>query len=108
MTVSLHPGAGPTLPPVASRSDETGDQPFDTGPGPSKAAFFVAYLGVVVAGLLGAAIGFGFADAACEGDCTLEKAVGAVVAGAGAAVGVGVVAVLTLRAMAEWKRPPPR
>jgi hypothetical protein len=80
------------------------EHPFDTGPGPSRVAFLVAYAGVVVAGLLGAAIGFGFVDAACGGDCTLEKAIGAVVAGAGAAIGVGVVAVLTLRAMAEWKR----
>jgi hypothetical protein len=83
-----------------------GEAPFDTGPGPSKAAFFVAYLGVVVAGLLGAAIGFGFVDAACEGDCGPQKALGAIVAGVGAAIGVGVVAVLTLRAMAEWKHPP--
>jgi hypothetical protein len=82
------------------------EAPFDTGPGPSKAAFFIAYVGVVIAGLLGAAIGFGFVDAACAGDCTVEKALGAVVTGAGAAVGVGVVAVLTLRAMAEWKHPP--
>jgi hypothetical protein len=83
------------------------EHPFDTGPGPSRAAFLVAYAGVVVAGLLGAAIGFGFVDAACRGDCTLEKAIGAIVAGAGAAVGVGVVAVLTLRAMAEWRRTGP-
>jgi hypothetical protein len=71
-------------------------------------AFLVAYTGVVIAGLLGAAIGYGFVDAACRGDCGLQKAIGAVVTGVGAAVGVGVVAVLTLRAMAEWKRPGPR
>ena len=88
-------------------SDPAGPE-FDTGPGPSKAAFFVAYIGVVLGGLLGAAIGYGFVDAACHGDCTLEKVIGAVVTGAGAAVGVGVVAVLALRAMAEWKRPGPR
>jgi ABC-type nitrate/sulfonate/bicarbonate transport system permease component len=91
---------------VTSPPDPGGPE-FDTGPGPSKVAFFVAYIGVVLAGLLGAAIGYGFVDAACRGDCTTEKVIGAVVAGAGAAVGVGVVAVLTLRAMAEWKRQPP-
>jgi hypothetical protein len=80
------------------------EHPFDTGPGPSRAAFLIAYAGVVVAGLLGAAIGYGFVDAACRGDCAPQKAIGAIVAGVGAAVGVGVVAVLTLRAMAEWKR----
>jgi hypothetical protein len=83
------------------------EHPFDTGPGPSRAAFLIAYIGVVVAGLLGAAIGFGFVDAACGGDCALEKAIGTIVAGAGAAIGVGVVAVLTLRAMAEWRRTGP-
>lgn len=91
-----------------TQPSEPGGPEFDTGPGPSKTAFFVAYVGVVLAGLLGAAIGYGFVDAACRGDCTVEKLIGTLVAGAGAAVGVGVVAVLTLRAMAEWKRQPPR
>jgi hypothetical protein len=80
--------------------------PFDTGPGPPRYAFFLAYLGVVVAGIFGAAIGYGFADASCHGDCTVDKIVGTVVGGAAAAIGVGVVAVLVLRAMAEWRRPP--
>jgi hypothetical protein len=80
---------------------------FDTGPGPSKGAFFVAYLGVVLAGLFGGAIGYGLVDAACHGDCTVPAAIGSFVGAAGAAIGVGVVAVLALRAMAEWRRPPP-
>lgn len=79
---------------------------FDTGPGPSRAAFLIAYLGVVVAGLFGAAIGFGLVDASCRGDCAVASAVGAIVGAISAAVGVGVVAVLALRAMAEWRRPP--
>jgi hypothetical protein len=78
-----------------------------TGPGPSRAAFVIAYLGVVVSGLLGAAIGYGLVDASCRGDCTVPKAIGAIVGAIAAAVGVGVVAVLALRAMAEWRRPPP-
>jgi hypothetical protein len=86
-------------------SQEPGQTGFDTGPGPSRGAFFLAYLGVVLAGLLGAAIGFGLVDASCHGDCTVPKALGAIVGGAGAAIGVGVVAVLALRAMAEWKQP---
>ena len=87
---------------------EADDLPeFDTGPGPSRAAFFIAYAGVVVAGILGAAIGYGLADAMCHrGDCTSSKAVAALIGGICGAVGVGVVAVLALRAMAEWRRPP--
>jgi len=78
---------------------------FDTGPGPPRGAFLLAYAAVVVAGLFGAAIGYGLVNVGCEGDCTLEKALGALIGGVGAAVGVGVVAVLALRAMAEWRRP---
>jgi hypothetical protein len=84
---------------------EDGDPPaFDTGPGPSRAAFLIAYLGVVVAGLFGGAIGYGLVKVS-DGS-TGERALGALIGAAGAAIGVGVVAVLALRAMAEWRRPP--
>ena len=94
--------AADTIPPVTP-SEPSG---FDTGPGPSRAAFLVAYLGVVVAGLLGGAIGYGLADAMSHGDRTRPDVIGALVGAGVAAVGVGVVAVLVLRAMAEWRRPP--
>jgi len=81
-------------------------QPFDTGPGPPRPAFFLAYAGVVVAGCFGGAIGYGYVEATCTGDCGSAKAIGALVGAALAAIGVGVVAVLVLRAMAEWRRPP--
>jgi hypothetical protein len=88
-------------------TEEDRSDAFDVGPGPSRAAFLIAYLGVVVSGLFGAAIGFGLVDAQCHGgDCTVPKAIGAIVGAICAAVGVGVVAVLALRAMAEWRRPP--
>lgn len=89
-------------------SDPESPQAFDTGPGPPRGAFLLAYAAVVVAGLFGAAIGFGLVNVGCTGDCTLEKALGALIGGVGAAIGVGVVAVLALRAMAEWRRPPSR
>jgi hypothetical protein len=79
--------------------------PFDTGPGPPRGAFLLAYAGVVLAGLLGGALGYAFAEASCRGDCTTDTVVGAIVGAVVAAVGVGVVAVLALRAMAEWRRP---
>jgi hypothetical protein len=78
---------------------------FDTGPGPPRGAFLVAYAAVVLSGLFGAAIGYGLVNASSGGTGT-GKAIGALVGAVIAAVGVGVVAVLALRAMAEWRRPP--
>ncbi len=81
-------------------------EPFDTGPGPSRGAFFLAYAGVVLVGLVGAVIGYGVTDIGCAGtDCGTATAIGAIVGAVIAAVGAGVVAVLALRAMAEWRRP---
>jgi hypothetical protein len=84
---------------------DSDDAPFDTGPGPRRGAFLLAYAGVVLAGLLGAVIGAGWAEIGCDGDCGSSQALGALVGGVIAAVGTGVVAVLALRAMAEWRRP---
>ncbi|MGZ4712395.1 MAG: hypothetical protein ACXVJ7_13080 [Acidimicrobiia bacterium] len=78
---------------------------FDTGPGPPRRAFLLAYACVVVGGLLGALIGYGVTDVGCHGDCGSSTAAGAIVGALVAAVGTGVVAVLVLRAMAEWRRP---
>jgi hypothetical protein len=86
-------------------TDEEDLPAFDTGPGPPRAAFLVAYLGVVVAGLFGAAIGYGLVDAS-TGSSGGDKLIGALVGAVFAAIGVGIVAVLALRAMAEWRRPP--
>lgn len=73
---------------------------------PPRKAFILAYLGVVLAGLLGAAIGGGLVDSMCTpsrgGGCGTPVAVGAIVGGVAGAVGVGIVAVLVLRAMHEW------
>ena len=79
---------------------------FDTGPGPRRAAFLLAYSGVILGGLLGAALGYGVTDIGCQGDCGTSTAIGAIVGAIIGAVGTGVVAVLALRAMAEWRRPP--
>ena len=74
---------------------------------PGRGAVLLAYLGVVVAGVFGGMIGYGLADVTCEGDCGGALAIGAVVGAALAAAGVGVVAILVLRAMVEWQRTPP-
>lgn len=74
---------------------------------PGRGPVVLAFLGVVVAGIFGGMIGYGLADVSCEGDCGGALAIGAVVGAALAAAGVGVVAVLVLRAMVEWRRTPP-
>lgn len=63
----------------------------------------MAVAAIVVAGVCGALIGWGFVKVQCTGDCTTPMGIGAVVGGVVAAAGVAVVAVLTLRAMGEWK-----
>jgi hypothetical protein len=74
---------------------------------PSRTAYLLAFAAVVVSGLLGGTIGYGIVDVSCEGGCTLAVLAGALVGAACGAGGVGVIAVLVLRAMAEWKRARP-
>jgi hypothetical protein len=71
---------------------------------PSRGAFFLAFASVVVAGCFGAVIGYGVTDVECTRACTGSRALGSVIGGVIAAVGVGIVAVLVLRAMSEWRR----
>jgi hypothetical protein len=72
---------------------------------PSRWAYVLAFGGVVLAGILGGIIGYGIADVSSKSDAShiIGAFVGAVI-GAG---GVGIVAVLVLRAMAEWRRQDP-
>lgn len=70
---------------------------------PSVGARILAFSAILVAGLCGAFIGYAFIDLQCTGDCGTPSAIGALVGGLGAAIGVAVVAVLALRAMGEWK-----
>ena len=70
---------------------------------PSRAARVLAFGAILLGGLLGGLIGYGFTDLQCSDGCTtLAGGMGLVGAVVGA-VGVGVVAVLALRAMGEWR-----
>ena len=62
---------------AAPRYDPRVPDAFDTGPGPSRAAFLLAYAAVILGGLLGAALGYGVTDIGCHGDCGSSTAVGA-------------------------------
>ncbi|MEW6476295.1 MAG: hypothetical protein AB1679_28885 [Actinomycetota bacterium] len=69
----------------------------------SRGALIGAFVAVVVAGLSGAAIGYGLVDIGCTGDCGAVAGLGGLLGGLLAAGGVAIVAVLLLRSMAEWK-----
>lgn len=73
---------------------------------PRRGALLLAFAAIVLAGTIGAFIGFGLADLSTTSDSTVGNLVGALIGGTIAAGGVGVVAVLALRAMAEWKTHP--
>lgn len=70
---------------------------------PSTGARVAAFTAILVAGLCGGLIGYAFVDLQCEGECTAAAGAGGLVGAVVFAVGVGVVAVLALRAMAEWR-----
>ncbi|MET0728525.1 MAG: hypothetical protein ABWZ76_09550 [Acidimicrobiales bacterium] len=70
---------------------------------PSLGARILAFAAIVIGGLCGGLIGYGFTDLQCTDGCTgLAGGMGVLGAAIGAA-GVGVVAVLALRAMGEWR-----
>jgi hypothetical protein len=69
---------------------------------PSRRAFLLAFSAVVVAGILGGIIGYGIADVESHSDA--GRLAGTFIGAVLAAAGVGIVTVLVLRAMAEWRR----
>jgi len=64
----------------------------------------LAFSAIVLGGAAGAAIGGSFVSLQCHGRCDTPIGIGAVAGGATGAGGTGVVAILTLRAMGEWRR----
>jgi len=70
---------------------------------PSVAARVLAFVVILAAGAAGGFIGFAFVDLQCDGDCGAATGLGALVGAVLFAGGTAVVAVLTLRAMGEWR-----
>lgn len=69
----------------------------------SRVALVVAFLAVVVGGLSGGAIGYGLVAIDCESGCGTAQSVAGLIGALIGAAGVAVVAVLVLRAQAEWR-----
>jgi hypothetical protein len=74
---------------------------------PSTGARVLAFVAILVGGLCGGLIGYGFTDLQCTGDCTVLAGSAGLLGAVIGAVGVGVVAILALRAMGEWAARPP-
>lgn len=70
---------------------------------PSTGARILAFVAILVAGLCGGLIGYAFFDLQCTGDCTVGAGISGLIGAITFAVGVGIVAVLALRAMSEWR-----
>jgi outer membrane lipoprotein SlyB len=78
--------------------DLAAPEPIEADPPPS--ARIAAFGSVLLGGLLGGLVGYGVGDVMFRDD--LWAAVGALLGALTGAIGVGVVANLTLRAMNEW------
>lgn len=70
---------------------------------PSTGARVLAFGAILLAGLCGGLIGYAFVDMQTDGDSPLWAGIGGLVGAVVFAVGVGVVAVLAMRAMGEWR-----
>ena len=70
---------------------------------PSVLARIVAYIAILVAGLAGGLIGFSLIDLQCHGSCDLQNSAGLIFGSVVSASGMGIVAVLVLRAVGEWR-----
>lgn len=70
---------------------------------PSVFARTVAFISIIIAGIAGALIGFTLVDLQCQGNCDVPNSIGLILGAATGALGMGVVAVLVLRATGEWK-----
>jgi hypothetical protein len=68
---------------------------------PPTGARWLAFGSILISGLLGATVGYGIGD--LMGGTSTWAGAGALIGAVTAAVGVGVVANLTLRAMNEWQ-----
>lgn len=70
---------------------------------PSVGARITAFSGILIAGFAGALIGYSLIDLQCQGSCDVPKSLGLISGAVISAAGMGVVVVLVLRAVGEWR-----
>lgn len=70
---------------------------------PSVRARAIAFTGILLAGLAGAAMGYLMSDVQCSGSCAVPNGIGMLLGSLIGAAGMSVVAILALRAIGEWR-----
>lgn len=70
---------------------------------PSVRARAIAFAGILLAGIAGAAMGYLMIDVQCSGSCAVPNGIGMFVGSLIGAAGMSVVAILALRAIGEWR-----
>ncbi|MGH9113977.1 MAG: hypothetical protein ACRDZN_17005 [Acidimicrobiales bacterium] len=70
---------------------------------PSTGARVLAFVSILVGGLCGGLIGWGFVDLQSDGDAGVVAGLAGLAGAVGGAIGVAVVATLALRAMGDWR-----
>lgn len=70
---------------------------------PSTTARALAFVGILLAGLAGAFLGYGLVDVQCDGNCGTPLGIGILLGAVLCAGGTAIVAVLMLRALGEWR-----
>lgn len=71
---------------------------------PSPLARGVAFVAILLSGVVGGLIGYTLVKLQCDGECAVQRGIGAMTAAIAAAVGMSIVAVLVLRAVGEWRQ----
>lgn len=85
------------------RAHDAPDETTAPSAAPSVRARVLAFASILAAGAAGGFIGWAFVDLQCSDDCTLLAGIVGLVTAVAAAIGVGIVAVLALRAIGEWQ-----
>ncbi|MFT7646328.1 MAG: hypothetical protein ACI8Y4_001062 [Candidatus Poriferisodalaceae bacterium] len=70
---------------------------------PSTLARALAFSAIIIAGVCGSLVGYAVAELQCDGSCGFGSVFAAIAGAVIAAGGVAIIAVLVLRAMAEWE-----
>jgi hypothetical protein len=70
---------------------------------PPRGARVAAFSSIVFGGIAGGLIGYALVDLQCSGACDVPKGIGVFSGAKVTAAGMGVVAVLVLRALGVWK-----
>jgi hypothetical protein len=83
--------------------DEPADPDYAPTSLPSTGARVLAFAAILLGGLFGGLIGYGITDIQCGRDCTRAAGGFGVLGAVVGALGVGVVSILALRAMGEWR-----